>query len=490
MDHLLHLRSVHLGAAALARGVILSTALGVGLLTACAPNEDRAQPEPPDMLRSAQQTQQTDAQAVTTPTAQASQASTHSPPPASAQPQQARARQAAPAPATTGVSASEPNQAQSNQANPADQADQQDQANKRGELRTQAEEIRAAATVSDLTGLTGWLNGEETSIALELAQGNVVLVDFWTYTCINCIRTLPFLTAWDEQYREHGLVILGVHTPEFEFEQLPANIAAAIAEHGIAYRVPIDNDYRTWRAFQNRFWPAKYLIGPTDDGSPMGIRYQHFGEGRYQETEREIRAALEAVGRDLSDVPFGVDVSPPTREQTSQRQTRELYAGWRRNTGAGGPYAGQEAYFLTGPDIPTRYRDVETRQRQHNLWYIEGLWTIESEAIVHARETTDLEDYIALLMRGRTANVVLTAAADGEPYEVYVQLDGQWLDPNTAGAHIRWDARGRSYIRVTKNDLYRLIFLPEWSERELRLSSNSDQFRIFAFTFGSYIGGE
>ncbi len=366
----------------------------------------------------------------------------------------------------------------------------QAQAAERERLELRAEEIRAQATVTDLVGLNGWLNGEETTIALELAKGNIVLVDFWTYTCINCVRTLPFLTAWDEKYREHGLVILGVHTPEFEFEKVPDNIRQAIAEYNIKYDVPIDNDYRTWRAFSNRYWPAKYLIGPTDDGSPMGVRYFHFGEGHYEESEREIRAALEAVGRDLSDVPFGVDVSVPTRQAGVPRQTRELYMGWRRNVGSGGPYAGQESYFLAGTDIDTLYHDVELSDREHNRWYLEGLWRTEGEAIIHARETENLEDYVALVVRGRTTNVVLTVAEDNEPFDVYIELDGRWLAFEEAGEHINWDEQGRSYIRVVENDLYRLLNLPEWSEHELKLRSDSDQFRIFAFTFGSYVGGE
>ena len=357
-------------------------------------------------------------------------------------------------------------------------------------LQLRAEEIRADATVTDLVGLNGWLNGAETTIALELAKGNVVLIDFWTYTCINCVRTLPFLTEWDRKYRDHGLVIIGVHTPEFEFEERIENVRTAIAEHGIEYLVAIDNDYRTWRAFQNRWWPRKFLIGPTDDGSPMGVRYDHIGEGHYPETEREIRAALEAVGKDISDIPFGVEASIPTRQGGTPRQTRELYAGWRRNVGSGGPYAGQDSYFLAGTGIDTLYRDVDYSDREHNLWYLEGLWRTEDESIVHARETDDLEDYIALLMRGRTANVVLTVAENGRPFNVYVELDGRWVFPNEAGSHVQWDDEGRSYIRVTENDLYRLLFLPEWSEHELKLRSDSDQFRIFAFTFGSYVGGE
>ncbi len=357
-------------------------------------------------------------------------------------------------------------------------------------LRLRAEEISAAATITDVVGLNAWLNGAETSIAFELARGNVVLIDFWTYTCINCVRTLPFLTAWDRKYRDHGLVIIGVHTPEFAFEERLENVQEAIAEHGIEYLVAIDNDYRTWRAFQNRWWPRKFLIGPTDDGSPMGVRYDHIGEGHYEETEHAIRQALEAVGRDLSDIPFGVDVAVPVRQGGTPRQTRELYAGWRRNVGSGGPYAGQDAYFLAGTGIDTLYRDIPTSDRQHNFWYLEGLWRIEDESVVHARETKDLEDYMALLVRGRTANVVLTVAEDGQPYRVYVEVDGRWVFPPEAGEHIQWDDEGRSYIDVTQNDLYRLLFLPEWSEHELKLRSNSDQFRIFAFTFGSYVGGQ
>ena len=175
------------------------------------------------------------------------------------------------------------------------------------DLLARAAAIRAEATTPDLTGLVGWLNGEPTTIARELAKGNVVLIDFWTFGCYNCQNTLPYLTAWDEKYRKHGLVILGVHRPEFAYEEDVERIRDAIAQYGIEYSVPLDNDARTWRAFRNRWWPAKYLIGPTDDAA-MGLRYRHIGEGRYQRTERQIRTALQAVGRDLSGVPIGVDV--------------------------------------------------------------------------------------------------------------------------------------------------------------------------------------
>ena len=163
-----------------------------------------------------------------------------------------------------------------------------------------AEEIAANASISDLRGIEGWLNGEETSIALELAKGNVVLIDFWTYTCVNCIRTLPFLIEWQEKYGDRGLTIIGVHSPEFEFEKIRANVADAIEQYGIEWLVAQDNEFSTWRAFNNRYWPAKYLIGPE-----MSVLYQHFGEGDYLETEQEIREALEAAGWDLSGIEEG-----------------------------------------------------------------------------------------------------------------------------------------------------------------------------------------
>ena len=132
--------------------------------------------------------------------------------------------------------------------------------------------------------LVGWLNGEPTTIARELARGNVVLIDFWTFGCYNCQNTLPWLTAWDEKYRDHGLVILGVHRPEFAYEEDPERIRNAIAQYGIKYSVPLDNNARTWRAYRNRWWTAKYLIGPTDETS-MALRYRYIGVGRYERTE-------------------------------------------------------------------------------------------------------------------------------------------------------------------------------------------------------------
>ena len=357
------------------------------------------------------------------------------------------------------------------------------------ELEARAAAIAASGSVNDLTGISRWLNGEATTIARELAKGNIVLIDFWTYTCVNCVRTLPFLREWHAKYGDLGLTIIGVHTPEFEFEKLTENVRDSIEQYDIGWLVAQDNDFRTWRAFNNRYWPAKYLIGPA-----MDIRYQHFGEGDYLETEHEIRRALLDAGWDITNIPEGTTAVAPVRDPQSRGQTRELYGGTRRNYGRV-QYAAQEAYYLEAGTAQL-YTDVtgslasRLQARNHHMWYLQGLWRNEEEAIVHARATENLEDYLAFKFTSRTVNVVLTVPENGEPFNVYIEMDGRWLRPDEAGADILFDGDGRSYVRVTRNDLYRLVVLDEWSTHELKLRSNSDQLAIFAFTFGSYLGGE
>ena len=334
------------------------------------------------------------------------------------------------------------------------------------------------APYRELTGLTGWVNSPPLTISGELSRGRVVLIDFWTYTCINCIRTFPYLTAWQERYAEHGLTIIGVHSPEFEFERSRENVAAAIAKHGIQYPVAQDNDFATWRAFDNRFWPAKYLIGPSGR-----LLYQHFGEGQYGVTEGAIRQALEVAGWDLTDVPLASPLDP-NRDPQAQGQTRELYGGFQRNYAQNGNYAGQDAYYL-GQGSRLFEDDGERRDGQ---WFAQGLWTVQAEAIVHARSTEQLEDYIALSFRARSVNVVIDPPRD-EPLEVVIELDGRPLLPEEAGADIVFTAGGSSIVRVSEARLYALVELPAWGEHELHLRSNSDNLAIFAFTFGSYMEG-
>ena len=337
----------------------------------------------------------------------------------------------------------------------------------------------------ELAGLDGWLNSEP--FTLEDKRGQIVLIDFWTYTCVNCVRTLPYIKEWHDKYADKGLVILGVHAPEFEFEKIPENVAMARDDHGLEYPIAQDNDMQTWRAFENQYWPAKYLI--DKDGA---IRYTHFGEGAYVETEEQIRDLLSEAGADLTSVAIStepereVDMRAFTGEDPFARQTRELYAGFIRNFGAlrGGtpPYVMHEDFY-GAPSQDLMYEDPGDHRNHH--MYLQGLWHNGLEELVHARETEDYEDYLALTFMAIEVNVVLSEG--DEPYDVRVTIDGRPLEETEAGSDITFDEEGNSFVTVDASDIYHLVQLPEYSGHELQLSSNSDQMAIFAFTFGSYL---
>ena len=269
------------------------------------------------------------------------------------------------------------------------------------------------------------------------------------------------------------MVILGVHAPEFEFEKEIENVREAIEREGIEWPVVLDNDFGTWNSFENRYWPAKYLIGI--DGQ---LRYQHFGEGAYVEAEQAIRDALTEAGHDISDIPIG-SIDRTDRDPTADRVTRELYGGYDRNYTTQGIYAGQEDYYIE-PDSTREYEDLAAYTPQQ--WFLQGLWTNGPESIIHARETENLEDHIAFHFVGRSANVVLNPT-NTESFNVYIELDDRPLTPDEAGIDIEFDDEGRSYISVDEPRLYAIIETPEFGEYIVKLASNSDDFAIFAFTF-------
>ena len=357
------------------------------------------------------------------------------------------------------------------------------------------------ADIPEISGISAWLNTDaELSIAELTAEGKVVLVDFWTYTCVNCIRTLPYLRDWWAQYEDDGLVILGIHAPEFEFEKDYNNVVDAVASYEIGWPVAQDNDMETWRNFENRFWPAKYLF--SSRGEQI---YRHFGEGSYGETEQRIREALVEAGADLSDDPLNLpqdqvrdSAFQQARSSGSAPITPELYAGWHRNfltvQVGRAPYVAQEEFFesITDPtdNESTGVIDVTVPQdiRQHSL-YFNGQWSVEPERIRHARQTESLEDYLALNYAARSVNVVLTSES-GEPYQVFITVDGSMLTPENAGSDIQFDESGRSYLLVDEPRLYAMVDNPEYrQESVLTMRSNSDDFGIFAFTFGVYSEG-
>jgi len=369
--------------------------------------------------------------------------------------------------------------------------------------RPQTVPIQSAEDIPTIEGIDAWLNTEiELQIAQLAAEGKVVLVDFWTYTCINCIRTLPYLRDWWAQYEDDGLVILGIHTPEFEFEKDYQNVAEAIETHSVGWPVAQDNNMTTWRNFENRYWPAKYLYNVRGE-----MIYSHFGEGAYAETEERIRNALVEAGADLSDDPFNApqDQARDAAFQSARQSGRaavtpELYAGWHRNflTARAGrpPYVAQQEYFdaILNAEDRTEHTiatiDVMVPQDiQPHAMYFQGQWSVEPERIRHARMTENLEDYLALNYAAKSVNAVLTSDS-GEPYRVIMTVDGAMMTPENAGEDVQWDDNGVSYILVDEPRMYALVDNPQYLPNSiLTMRSDSDDFGLFAFTFGVYAEG-
>lgn len=302
----------------------------------------------------------------------------------------------------------------------------------------------------EFTGIDRWFNSEPLTMAG--LKGKVVLVDFWTYSCINCVRTLPYITAWDRKYRDQGLVIVGVHAPEFEFEKKADNVQAAIAEHGIRYPVAQDNRLDTWSNFNNRYWPAHYLI--DREGR---VVYTHFGEGQYEVTENNIRYLLglgEKVAQTAEEAPA-----------FSAMQTPETYLGYARGRNFESPED-------VAADAAKRYSFPATLQNDH--WALAGDWRIGAERSVSTAAGATLR----LDFNARKVFLVL-GTASGKPIDVAVRLNGKAL-----GAAAGKDApAGR--LSVSRNTLYELVDQGRVARGVLEVEAKQPGLEIYAFTFGS-----
>ena len=339
----------------------------------------------------------------------------------------------------------------------------------------------------EFAGTQEWINSQP--LLMQELRGKVVLIDFWTYSCINCIRTLPFLQTWHERYADQGLVIVGVHTPEFEFEKVYDNVVQATQDMGVAWPVVQDNGYSVWDSYNNRFWPAKYLI--DKDGV---IQYRHFGEGRYAETEQEIRRLLEDVGAasEALAMPLPEDQQTATNPSDGERKrTPELFAGWNfvvtHFQSGRGLYVGQVDPYNHNRDEVV---ELEIPREIHpDRIYFKGSWYIGPESVRHARETDDYSDSVVLAYSARSVNAVLTSES-GEPYKVRVRVQGQYLTEENKGDDIIIGEDGESYLMVTAPRAYKIIEHTEWMQHQvLELFSMSDDFGLFSFTFGTYKDG-
>jgi cytochrome c biogenesis protein CcdA/thiol-disulfide isomerase/thioredoxin len=324
-----------------------------------------------------------------------------------------------------------------------------------------AEEAEAGVELPDYGAapdfaMTGeWFNtdGDELSIAGLTGEGKTVLIDFWTYTCINCIRTLPYLKSWDEEYRDDGLVIVGVHTPEFAFEKEAGNVADAIDRNGIEYPVVQDNDYGTWSNFHNQYWPAKYLIDANGQ-----VRYVHFGEGAYETTERAIRSLLAEAG----DPRLGPESDATGERIDPDLRTPETYLGWARAHGwIEGPVEGVHDYGTPDPSA-----------LDPNRFAYGGEWNVTEE------DATATRDGATISLRFHARRVFLVLGANAGPAPLEVELDGEPIADADAGE----DVRGGT-ATIGPERLYRLVDLPEAGDHTLTLRF-SPGIAGYAFTFG------
>ncbi|TMD06868.1 MAG: thioredoxin family protein [Chloroflexi bacterium] len=324
----------------------------------------------------------------------------------------------------------------------------------------------------EFVGISDW----ENSPPLQISQlrGKVVLVDFWTYSCINCQRTFPYLRDWWHKYRDSGLVIVGVHSPEFDFEKSVPNIRQAITHYGVEWPVAVDSQMETWNAYQNQYWPAEYLIDKNGQ-----VRDTHFGEGNYDQTERHIQLLLREAGHTVLASP-GASIDPGLT-QDANFQTQELYAGRQEFNG------NQQAYT---PGQPFDFHDaapiVEGRHSD-NLIYWQGLWTIhdqsQREYAQHARSSPPGQDYALIDYHAR--QVFMVAASSSTSQRVYLQLDGHDLASSEAGADVRFDGSGHSYVDIDRSDLFALVNRMDFTRHVLTVSPTGAGFELFTFTFSS-----
>jgi len=288
----------------------------------------------------------------------------------------------------------------------------------------------------EIKGIAGWMNSKP--LTIESLRGKVVLVDFWTYSCINCLRTLPHIEEWDKKYRNDGLVVIGVHSPEFKFEKDEKNIETAIAKYHIRYPVANDNALATWTSFNNSYWPAEYLIDQQGQ-----VVYESAGEGDYDVTENNIRALLGLsgkVGPDNAPIPYTADDTPETY-LGSDRAERED-SGWRQ------------------PLV-----------KDH--WDTNGLWKVEEQRLISKSAGASLR----LHFNSRNVYLVIGKSSD-QPVHLKILLNGQ---PPAGAAGV--DAPG-GLVTIEGHALYELIHQDTTKEGVVQITADAPSAELYSFTFG------
>jgi len=311
-------------------------------------------------------------------------------------------------------------------------------------------------------GATGWLNSQ--SLTAADLRGKVVLVDFWTYTCINWLRTLGYVRAWAEKYEDRGLIVVGVHTPEFPFEHDVENVRQAAADMNVGYPVALDSDYAIWRAFSNRYWPAVYIADAQGR-----IRHHHFGEGAYEECERIIQRLLGETGSGsvaddlVSDTGEGFEA----QADWPNLKTPETYLGYEQGQTFASPGG-------AGLDEPRTYYLPDPLKL--NRWALAGDWTIERGASI----LNGADGRIAFRFHARDVHLVMGPTERGTSVPFLVLLDG---DPPGAAHGLDVDEEGRGTL--VEQRLHQLIRQPRSiTDRVFEISFLAPGVEAYAFTFG------
>ena len=317
--------------------------------------------------------------------------------------------------------------------------------------------------IPSFAGATLWLNSPP--LTPESLRGKVVVVDFWTYSCINCLRALPYVESWYQKYQDHGLVVIGVHAPEFAFEKDPNNVRRAVADLKITYPVALDNDYAIWQAFNNQYWPAHYFIDATGR-----IRAHHFGEGNYDESEQIIRTLLTEAGQSGlpppgmgGAKPVGIEAPP----DEAHDQSPETYVGYRRadNFASPGGFAQDKAHVYSAPAA-----------LKLNQWALSGSWNVDPEKAVLGARGGKIE----FRFYARDLHLVLGPGSDGKPVRFRVTLDGaapaanHGADTDSSGAGIIDSQRLYQLIRQS-GDIGEHVFSIEFLDPGVQ---------AYSFTFG------
>lgn len=326
----------------------------------------------------------------------------------------------------------------------------------------EAPSIVGSSPLYSLAGATGWINSAP--LTAKQLKGKVVLVDFWDYSCINCIRAIPYIRAWAEKYKDSGLVVIGVHTPEFDIEKQLPNVQKAVDKFGITYPVALDNDQKIWNAFHNEYWPAHYFIDAKGK-----VRYEHFGEGDYDQSERWIQELLkESNAKPMSASTVRVDgQGAQAAADTKDVRSPETYIGYAR-----------AEHFASPGGIKRNAEQIYTEPKQLRLneWGLVGKWTDHHQVAILG----SAGGKIVFRFHARDLHLVLGPGADGKPIRFRVTIDGQAPGENHG---VDTDAQGNGIVKDAR--LYQLIRQKgAVMDHTFTIEFEDAGVQAFSFTFG------